>query len=64
MRSSRAVTTATRTDPPYVSPELISGLTSRLGADFTLLDWDCDHMVPQALPQQTAELLRDRLAGS
>ncbi len=55
---------ATRTDPPYVSPELISGLTSRLGADFTLLDWDCDHMVPQALPQQTAELLRDRLAGS
>lgn len=55
---------ATRTDPPYVSDALVAGLTSRLGADFTLLDWDCNHMVAQALPGQTAGLIRERLAVS
>ena len=45
---------ATRTDPPYVSEELISALDAQLGSDFTLLDFDCDHMVAQAKPAETA----------
>ncbi|HTM86006.1 MAG TPA: alpha/beta hydrolase [Mycobacterium sp.] len=52
---------ATRTNPPYARDGLISGLTERLGPDFTLLDWDCDHMVAQARPADTAELIRERL---
>lgn len=53
---------ATRTDPPYVSDELVSALDSRLGTDFTLLDFDCDHMVAQAKPAETAAVIRG-LAG-
>jgi lipase len=52
---------ATRTSPPYVSGELISGLQDRLGDDFTLLDFDCDHMVGQAKPAETAAVIRDQL---
>jgi lipase len=54
---------ATRTQPPYVSDELISLLGDRLGSDFTLLDFDCDHMVAQAKPAETAAVLRARLTG-
>jgi lipase len=50
---------ATRTTPPYVSDELIGGLRARLGSDFALVDLDCDHMVPQARPAETAALIRD-----
>jgi lipase len=49
---------ATRTNPPYVSDELVSALDARLGTDFTLLEFDCDHMVAQAKPVETAELIR------
>ena len=49
---------AVKVDPPYATAELIAGLAERLGPDFTLLEWDCDHMVPQALPQDTAALIR------
>ncbi|TPG34488.1 alpha/beta fold hydrolase [Mycolicibacterium hodleri] len=52
------VVRATRTNPPYVSEELVSALRTRLGADFTLVDLDCDHMVPHARPAETAELIR------
>jgi lipase len=52
---------ATRTSPPYVSGELISSLRGRLGTDFTLLDFDCDHMVPHAKPAETAAIVRDHL---
>ena len=54
---------ATRTQPPYVSDELVSLLGDRLGPNFTLLDFDCDHMVAQAKPEETAALLRPRLTG-
>jgi lipase len=54
---------ATRTQPPYVSDELVSLLGDRLGSNFTLLDFDCDHMVAQAKPAETAALLRARLTG-
>jgi lipase len=50
---------ATRTQPPYVTDELVTGLDAALGTDFTLLDWDCDHMVPLALPARTAALIRE-----
>ncbi len=49
------------TDPPYVSAGLIDGLAQRLGDDFTLLDFDCLHMVPHAKPEETAKAIRDLL---
>ena len=52
---------ASRTQPPYVTDELTSGLDAALGTDFTLHEWDCDHMVPLAKPVETAALIRDRL---
>jgi lipase len=54
---------ATRTQPPYVSDELVSQLRDRLASNFTLLDFDCDHMVEQAKPAETAAVLRERLTG-
>lgn len=50
---------ATKTDPPYVTDELLAGLGGR--ADFTLLEFDCDHMVPQARPVDTAAVIRKQL---
>lgn len=49
---------ATRTDPPYARDELVSALHTRLGSDFELLQWDCDHMVAQELPSDTAAVIR------
>lgn len=49
---------AMRTDPPYVTDELIGLLKAQLGSDFTLLDADCDHMVPLARPAETAAAVR------
>jgi lipase len=49
------------TDPPYVSRELIDGLASLLGADFTLVDFACQHMVAHAKPEETAAVIRDYL---
>ena len=49
---------ATRTDPPYVSDEVVAALDARLGSDFTLLDFDCDHMVAQSKPAETADVIR------
>jgi lipase len=50
---------AKKTDPPYVSDELLAGLRKR--PDFTLLEFDCDHMVPQARPADTAAVIRKQL---
>ena len=52
---------ATRTDPPYATDALISSLEARLGPNFALEEWDCDHMVPQARPADTAALIRKQL---
>jgi lipase len=52
---------AGRTSPPYVSDELIAALGEQLGDDFALVEFDCDHMVPQALPNETAAVIRERL---
>jgi lipase len=50
---------AARTDPPYVTDELLTLLSSR--PDFTLVDFDCNHMVSQALPAETAAVIRKHL---
>jgi lipase len=52
---------ATKTSPPYVSQALVAGLHERLGADFASVEMDCDHMVPNARPAETAALIRKRL---
>ncbi|OBF60834.1 alpha/beta hydrolase [Mycobacterium sp. 852002-50816_SCH5313054-b] len=52
---------AKQTSPPYVSAQLIEALRERLGSDFVLLDFDCNHMVPHARPTETAALIRGLL---
>lgn len=53
---------ATLTRPPYVSDELVDGLTQRLGAAFNLVDLECRHMVSQARPDDTASIIRTMLS--
>jgi lipase len=60
------VTTLVRakwTSPPYVTDHLIAGLQERLGSDFQLLDFECNHMVPYAKPTEVATLVRKQLEG-
>ncbi|WP_163725897.1 alpha/beta hydrolase [Mycolicibacterium psychrotolerans] len=52
---------ATHTEPPYATDELIGALDAGLGPNLTVLEWDCDHMVPLAKPAETAAVIRDRL---
>jgi lipase len=47
--------------PPYVTPEFRAALTEHMGDKLTLLEWDCDHMVAQARPAETAALIRSVL---
>ncbi|GAA5041307.1 alpha/beta fold hydrolase [Nocardia callitridis] len=47
--------------PPFVTPEFRAALTAHLGDKLTVHEWDCDHMVAQALPERTAELIRSVL---
>ncbi|MFN8090175.1 MAG: alpha/beta hydrolase [Mycobacterium sp.] len=53
---------ASLTRPPYVSDELIDGLTQRLGAAFNLVDLECRHMVSHARPHDTASIIRTMLS--
>ncbi len=53
---------ATRTSPPYVEAALIDGLRDRLGTNFQLVDFDCNHMVDQARPTEAAAVIRAQLA--
>ncbi|MFG1930618.1 alpha/beta fold hydrolase [Mycobacterium sp. NPDC048908] len=50
---------ATKTQPPYVTEELLTSLSGR--PESTLLEFDCDHMVPQARPADTAAVIRTQL---
>jgi lipase len=52
---------AKQTSPPYVSDQLITDLHERLGSEFTLLDFDCNHMVPYSRPAEVAALTRELL---
>jgi lipase len=53
------VVRAKRTEPPYVTDQLVAALSAHLGADFTLVDFDSDHMVPNSRPVETAALIRE-----
>jgi len=53
------VVRAKKTQPPYVTDDLVATLRAALGSQFTLLEFDCDHMVPLARPIETARLIRD-----
>ena len=55
---------ATLTSPPYVSDDLVEDLWEHLGSDFELLDFECDHMVPHAMPIEVAALARKLLETS
>lgn len=49
------------TSPPYVTDQLIDGLQERLGSDFQLLEFECNHMVPAVKPTEVAALIRKQL---
>ena len=49
------------TSPPYVTDGLIDALRQRLGGDFQLLDFECNHMVPNAKPSEVAALIREHI---
>ena len=55
---------ATRTSPPYVTERLVNPLQQRLGSDFELLDFDCNHMVAETRPADVAALIRKLLKVS
>ena len=57
--TSTTVVRALKTRPPYVSEHLVTTLSTQLGPDFKLVDFDCDHMVPQSRPAETAALIRE-----
>ncbi|WP_241386104.1 alpha/beta fold hydrolase [Rhodococcus sp. CH91] len=48
---------AGKVQPPYTTPEFRQDLAERLGDDLTVLEFDCDHMIDQARPGKTAEIL-------
>jgi lipase len=50
------------TSPPYVTDRLIAALQERLGADFQLINLECDHMVAEAKPAEVAALIRERMS--
>ncbi|QCQ91947.1 alpha/beta hydrolase [Rhodococcus sp. SGAir0479] len=52
---------ALRVQPPYVTPQFRAALAEHLGADLTIADLDCDHMVPHARPDDVAALVRKLL---
>lgn len=46
---------------PFVTPRLRAALAERLGGDLTVHEFDCDHMVAQARPAETAAVVRAAL---
>jgi len=59
---STTLVRAARTSPPYVADQLIAALDERLGADFRLIDFECNHMVAEAKPAEVAALIRERMS--
>ncbi|MFC9894097.1 alpha/beta fold hydrolase [Nocardia sp. NPDC127579] len=52
---------AMKVQPPFVTPAFRAALTAHLGPHLTVHEFDCDHMVPQARPAETAALIRAAL---
>lgn len=55
------VVRAAWTSPRYVTDQLVTVLRERLGADFRLVTFECDHMVAETKPAEVAALIRERL---
>lgn len=55
------VVQAMRVQPPYVTDQFKKALDAQLGDDLTIVELDCDHMVPQAKPADVADLVRELL---
>ena len=49
------------TSPSYVTDRLITDLRERLGSDFKLTTFECDHMVAETKPADVAALIRERM---
>jgi lipase len=58
---STTVVRAARTSPQYVTDQLVASLRDRLGNEFRLITFDCDHMVAEAKPAEVAALIRERM---
>jgi lipase len=56
------VVRAAWTSPSYVTDALTSSLRERLGDDFRLTTFECDHMVAETKPAEVAALIRERMA--
>jgi lipase len=52
---------ATQTVPAYISAEVLDALAGKLGGNFSVRDFDCQHMVAQAKPTETAAVIRNHL---
>ncbi|RBO92393.1 alpha/beta hydrolase [Nocardia puris] len=52
---------AMKVQPPFVSAEFRAALAERLGTALTVREFDCDHMIAQARPAETAALVRAAL---
>ncbi|WP_067817672.1 alpha/beta fold hydrolase [Nocardia inohanensis] len=52
---------AMKVDPPFVTPAFRSALTAHLGDNLTVREFDCDHMVAQSRPADTAAVFRELL---
>jgi lipase len=52
---------AQRTSPPYVTEALVAALAEQLGDDFALHEFDCNHMVSYAKPDEVAMLAAELL---
>ncbi|MEV6555294.1 alpha/beta fold hydrolase [Nocardia sp. NPDC051756] len=52
---------ALKVQPPFVTPAFRAALAEHLGERLTVHEWECDHMIPQALPAETAALIRSVL---
>ncbi len=56
------VVKAAWTSPQYVTDRLVELFSERLGSDFRLLTFECDHMVAETKPADVAALIRERMA--
>ncbi|WP_109528333.1 MULTISPECIES: alpha/beta fold hydrolase [Nocardia] len=52
---------AMKVTPPFVTPEFRAALSAHLGDRLVVREFDCDHMVAQSLPAETAALVRAAL---
>ncbi|WP_307828658.1 alpha/beta hydrolase [Antrihabitans sp. YC2-6] len=56
-----ALVQAMKVQPAYVTDAFKAALRTQLGDNFTLHEFDCDHMVPLSRPRETAEIVRPLL---